>query len=223
MWPSLSTANQIADWANIFLIGSLVVGVVSTVTIVWMSGVKETYWEADRRASEEKIAALTTQGDQLRKDTAEANARAAEANLSLVKLRTPRAQLMTPEALASIVEKIRLFAGTKFDVGHQFENREAWDFLWYLEPALSKAGWIQVDWLGGQRFQKDGWPGNHWYGIANVSDVSIEVHPASRPKLMPAAEALAEALRAVGIAVHNDNNNTSQNDDAIHFLVGTKQ
>jgi hypothetical protein len=79
MWPSLPVANQIADWANIFLIGSLVVGVVSTVAIVAMSGVKEQYWEEDRRGSAERIAALTTQGDKLRNDTADANARAAEA------------------------------------------------------------------------------------------------------------------------------------------------
>jgi hypothetical protein len=62
MWPSLAAAERIADLANIFFIGSLVVGVVSTVTIVWMTGVKEQYWDEDRGAAAERIAVLTTQG-----------------------------------------------------------------------------------------------------------------------------------------------------------------
>ena len=56
MWPSLPVANQIADIANFFFIGSLVVGVVATVTIVWMTGVKEAHWDEDRRGSAERIA-----------------------------------------------------------------------------------------------------------------------------------------------------------------------
>src|ERR1700730_5581558 len=81
MWPSLPVANHIADVANWFFIGSLVVGVVSTILIVWMAGVKEAYWETDRAESAERIASLMIQGDQLRKDTAEANARTKESEL----------------------------------------------------------------------------------------------------------------------------------------------
>jgi len=80
MWPSLATAERVADVANIFFIGSLVVGVVATITIVWMTNVKERYWDQDRQASAERIAALTTQ-------TAEANAQALEAQLALGKFR----------------------------------------------------------------------------------------------------------------------------------------
>ena len=87
MWPSLPVANQVADIANFLFIGSLVVGVVSTVTIVWMNGVKEAYWEKDRGESAERIASLVTQGEQLRKDTADANARALEAKLELEKFK----------------------------------------------------------------------------------------------------------------------------------------
>jgi hypothetical protein len=90
MWPSLPTANNIADVANWFFIGSLVVGVVSTILIVWMAGVKETYWEKDRTESAERIASLVVQGDQLRKDTAEANARTKESELALAELSSPR-------------------------------------------------------------------------------------------------------------------------------------
>jgi len=83
MWPSLPTANHIADVANCFFIGSLVVGVVSTILIVWMAGVKESYWEKDRTESAERIADLTTQGDIARKETA-------QAKLELQQLRFPR-------------------------------------------------------------------------------------------------------------------------------------
>ena len=64
MWPSLPVTNHIADLANIFFIGSLVVGVVSTVLIVWMANVKEGHWERARQDSEERIASLTTQGEE---------------------------------------------------------------------------------------------------------------------------------------------------------------
>jgi hypothetical protein len=41
MWPSLPLANRIFDVANIFFVGSLVVGVLSTIIIVRMAAVRE--------------------------------------------------------------------------------------------------------------------------------------------------------------------------------------
>jgi len=43
---------------------------------------------------------------------------------------------------------------------------------------------------------------------------------AARPTLMSAAEASLNSLKAIGIEAHMDGNNSSQNNDAIHFLVG---
>jgi hypothetical protein len=41
---------------------------------------------------------------------------------------------------------------------------------------------------------------------------------------MPAANALSEALNTIGIETRSsDNNNSSENDYAIHFLVGPKR
>jgi hypothetical protein len=153
----------------------------------------------------------------------EALERAAKAQEDLIKFRTPRADLLTTKALGLVIQKIAPFAGTKFDIGHDDLDREVWDFLWKLEPALSVAGWVHVNWVGGNTFPKMNWPGNHQYGLAGVTNISIEVHPAFRSALLPAADALADALRAIEIDVHNDNNNSSQNDDAIHFLVGPKR
>ena len=47
MWPSLETASWLYDWSNIFLIGALVIGAVSTVLVVWMGNVKEEYLRRD--------------------------------------------------------------------------------------------------------------------------------------------------------------------------------
>ena len=84
MWPpSLEAANQIGWWSNFFLICSLVVGVLSTIGIVVTTNIKEGYWDDDRRQSAKHI-------EQLRKDTAEANARALKSQVALEKYKAPR-------------------------------------------------------------------------------------------------------------------------------------
>jgi hypothetical protein len=124
----------------------------------------------------------------------------------------------------SIIEALKPFAGTKFDVGHEHVDREVWDFLWHLEPVISQAGWIHIDWAGLHVFGKSGWPGNHLYGVANVNNVSLEVTPPMREALGPALQALAGALRSIGIeTATEDFNNASTNNDAIHLLVGPKR
>ncbi len=242
-WPPLAAASRIFDVSSFVLTGSLIVGAVATICIVWMGIVKEHHWDALRERSQnaiaslnaqtaeaksetaranEKISELAVQADQLRKDTAEANARTKEAELALVRFRAPRlGPDQREEKLTALTDQIKSFAGTKFDVGHGLEDREQWNFLWYLEPAISKAGWMHVDWDGGVKFKKNSWPGDHWYGRAAVLNVSIEVH---NDGLKPAAVALADALNSIGIeATLGDLNNSSTNYDAIHLLVGPKR
>ena len=151
-----------------------------------------------------------------------AEERAAEAKLALEKYREPRRP--TDKQLDLLIERIKPFKGTKFDVGHNPDDREQLNFLWYLEPAIPRAGWIRIDWKGGDMFRMNGWPGNHISGSASVINVSIEVHPVNLEKLKPAAEALAGALKEIGIeATTGDFNNNSMNADAIHILVGQKR
>jgi hypothetical protein len=71
-------------------------------------------------------------------------------------LEAPRQKLIEPPAIrARILATLERFPGTKYDIGHPHENaREAWNFLWGLEPLLSQGGWVQVDWGGGKMFQK---------------------------------------------------------------------
>ncbi len=142
--------------------------------------------------SDEKLRAATD-----RATTAHEDATAAREELK--KFRTPRAKFLTPEARLLIVEKLKKFPGTPYDVGHDDLDREVWDFLWYFEPLFKEAGWVQIDWIGGRPFQRQNEWSVHTYGRENVSNISIEIDPVSRPALMPAATALEEALTAVGI------------------------
>jgi hypothetical protein len=49
------------------------------------------------------------------------------------------------------------------------------------------------------------------------------MHPDSRERLKPAADALAGVLRSIKIATTtNDFNNSSTNNDTFHLLVGVK-
>ena len=66
----------------------------------------------------------------------------------------------------------------------------------------------------------------HWYGFANVLNVSIEMHPDHREALLPAAEALCKALNEIGITASVAEKligAISTTADAIHVLVGEKR
>lgn len=92
---SLSAATLLGSIANWVLVVSLIGGVVSTFVIVQTTNIKEEHWDADRLRSNERIAELSAQGEQQRKDTADANARAAEANQKAESERLERIKLET--------------------------------------------------------------------------------------------------------------------------------
>jgi hypothetical protein len=228
MWPSLPVANQVADIANFFFIGSLVVGVVSTVTIVWMTGVKEAYWEKDRGESAERIAALVTQGDQLRKETADANGRAAEATqraaeatLELAKFKAPR--MLTEAQQAAVTEALRRFSGTRYDAGiGPMGDPEPLYLLRSIAASLADAGWMQVSWTGDPAAMTYDEHPLARIGLTTVTNVIVDVHPEYWGKLGPAAEALAEALKAQGIVAIADSKPTTVHTEVIHLRIGRK-
>lgn len=76
MWPSAPVAGRVYDLANVVLVISLVLGAASTVLVVWMGNVKEAYLRRDLAATGKAVA--------------EADARAAAANLELARIKTPR-------------------------------------------------------------------------------------------------------------------------------------
>ena len=80
------------------------------------------------------------------------------------------------------MDAIKPFAGTKFDMGHAPVGREQWDFAWQLEPLMSQAGWLCVEWTSATgRFSKLNWTMNpHRYGVANVENAQNNSHPLTR-------------------------------------------
>jgi hypothetical protein len=124
MWPSLPTANHIADVANWFFIGSLVVGVVSTILIVWMAGVKEAYWEKDRAESTERIALLNNDTEHLKSENLRLQAQLAPRSLS-------KEQFDEIQTLKGKISQVNLATE---------DNLESKMFAGLLATALQKAG-----------------------------------------------------------------------------------
>ena len=191
---------------------------------------------AEKKVHDEEMARLHLETAQIQERAANLEKEAAEARLSLGKLQTPRATLLTGTALDTIAEKLKPFAGTKFDTGLAGSSGEQADFLWRLEMALTNlpppenrlnADWIEIPWgfnrvgVGAQALHRGTRPVS---GSVAAQNVEIHLHPEYRAKLLPAATALISALNDVGIVAKEAGFNThSSNDDAIHVLIGEKQ
>jgi hypothetical protein len=70
MWPSEEVASRLYDWANFGLIVGLVVGIVSTVLLVWMGNAKESYLRthiagAGKAAAQANERSKVLEGDNL--------------------------------------------------------------------------------------------------------------------------------------------------------------
>jgi hypothetical protein len=220
MWPSLPTANSIADIANSFFIGSLVVGVVSTILIVWMAGVKESYWEKDRTESAERIAALGVQGDQLRKDTAEATARAAEAQLALEKFKAPRR--LSPEQITHVREAVSKFPDTPFDLAVN-PSPEAQALAVQMSDLLESAGWkwLPHGKISGLALSRPGKPGMNIE--TSFTGLAIEAEAKRAPSWRGPVVALMDGLTESGLPpLLNMPNDGTATDTAIHIIVGAK-
>jgi hypothetical protein len=98
MWPSEEWASRLFDWANIGLIFSLAVGIVSTMLLVWMGNVKEAYGKITQQNVELKLS--------------KQQERAAEAERVLLAERQHTANRdITPEDQRAISEELKVFAG----------------------------------------------------------------------------------------------------------------
>lgn len=82
-----------------------------------------------------------------RAEIAEANARALEAKVALEKFKAPR--LLTIEQGTRIADKLKAFAGTRYDAGLGPKgDPEPLYLLRGIANGLSHAGWLQVPWSG---------------------------------------------------------------------------
>jgi hypothetical protein len=175
------------------------------------------------------IARLSRDADIAKGQIAEADARAAEANrkaveaaVALEKFRTPRS--LSPEQQASIIKKMRSFAGKSFDIAINNAGPEPLILAEIIEAVLKSAGWTQLNWgndPGDTFFARSQLPN---LGISFGYGIVIATEESKSSELLSAAQALASALTAEGVAATaqppvNRNNNVN----AIHIMVGIKR
>ncbi len=93
MWPSEDWASRLYDLANWGLIVGLIIGVISTVVLVWMGNVKESYLKkglaaTNERAAhaEERAASVEAGNIQLRTDLSKQQERTAKAEKDLLEV-----------------------------------------------------------------------------------------------------------------------------------------
>lgn len=177
--------------------------------------------EADAESARAAIAAADARA-------AEATQKAAEAQLALEKFKAPR--IISQDEQDRLIKTLEPFAGTEFDAATNIQNNEQAQLLFSLMGILTKAGWKQVDWtyaVGGITYKLGPGAGSANIGEVGSYDVEIQVRQESLERLKPAAEALALALRAIGIAAHDVASDATTvnnaNSQALHLIVGQKR
>lgn len=163
-------------------------------------------------------------GDSL---VATANARAAEAQLELTRLRATRSDELKGKE-AELIAKLAPFAGTQFDIGCGMGDGEQADFIWDLEPILANAGWKELSWcstqLGPNLVIHRGSSQRPTLGNVSASNVEIHLSPNFRAALSPAANAVISALTGIGINARDAGYNIANGSDAaVHILTGPKR
>ena len=194
MWPSLETASRVSDAANWAFIASLVVGVVSTILIVWMAGVKEEHWETDRRTSRETVAKLDVAVAEANARAADAGLRAADANekAEAEKLARVRIELqlaprsISPDQREELKQKLAIFGGMRVDISAHGGTHEIVLISHILATVLRSASW-QAD-------VKD------VTSSVAIEGILVDVRDDAEPSTTSAALALVKALKDIGLA-----------------------
>lgn len=234
------------DISNLFLIVGAVVIAFATYGSIKFAGIRDEYSEQRTSKNEaetkraiadsdiakegtskanERIAELSTQAEQLRKDTADANLSAETARLELEKFRAPR--ILGIDKSDAIAKSLLKFAGTRFDASVVSGDPEAINFLGEIAGTLEIANWTWVAWGEGGPFQMVyRFEGSNKPAIGALGHLGITVmiHPDDVSALDAAATALANSLAAAGfgtpkLTAKNENASTK---NAVHLLVGRK-
>jgi hypothetical protein len=203
--------SVLENWGPIFADALVALGVAAEIVFARLSAAGR---EELQRRSEEKVASANERG-------AAANERAAQLELEILRIKTPR-QLFTGH-IPQLMERLRPFAGTEYDMGVQQGDPEAGDLSGAIEFILKEAGWQQVGWRGMTIVAKrEGNP--HDLGIVSLVGVHIQMHPQARSKLEQIALSLRDSLLAVGILAMVSERLSVQNENAtaLHVLVGKK-
>ena len=186
MWLSEKSASVLYNLANMGLIFSLVVGVVSTAFVVWTGNIKEKYLQTDLATTNERAG--------------KANERAANLEVEALSLRMelikqgPRSGLLYGERRRLFVEQLRQFSGQKVEIRYcriafnqHFVDNDTMGLAMLLQAILqNEAGWSLNP-----------------LAKANCSGTAISIEVASHAgdSTRKAAEALLSALSRVPLTV----------------------
>jgi hypothetical protein len=226
------TTNAWFHLVGLISAGLLGLGFVAGLVSVGLSWKANGELQTDLRRMDAQNLALEKELTQEKKEIAsvnaqasEANRRAAEAQLALEKFKAPRT--LTPEQRGRIVDKLKQFSGTEYDITIIESEPEILNFVFTLELVLSAAGWTELDWKGtGEKLIRGGKEPLIRLGVS-VTNVVIGVHSDQPPKLFEFALALSDALKAEGVTAtaerHIVHEMSSTNANAIHIMVGRKQ
>ncbi|SDO01880.1 hypothetical protein [Afipia sp. GAS231] len=167
-----------------------------------------------------KAAELEKQAEQLRKDTAEANARAAEAKLELEKFRAPRT--LSIEQQRRVSEKLRPFAPRQFDVAMPPGDSEAAQLMIILVTVLRDAGWTQVPWKYPDGFQGLMFTTSGFESAGNATIQGLSI--VGQVSEVRAITAVVDALNAEGVPTdaHGVEGIKNDNPTVMHIMIGRK-
>jgi len=130
MWPSEDWASRLSDWANIGLIFSLAAGVISTVLLVWMGNVKESYLKTH-------LEQFTIDLEKQKGETANAQAEV----LRLQQQRLPRTlKFDSNESLQALIATLKQTRFTAEILYKKGDGEAAW-FAEQIRGLLLSAGW----------------------------------------------------------------------------------
>lgn len=202
MWPSLKSAIWLYDLANIGLIIGLVIGVISTVMVVWMGNVKEEYLNRELAVSRKLTASLEKQSTELKVAVSDADARAAEANEKAEKERLARIRLeedlawrrLPKEQQQIIASRLANFSGQIVSLWFGAGDKEAETFAWELASALSSAKWKVFSPASSITMASSG----NLFDTVSPQETGITVASTGDKSSMEASQALVLELLALG-------------------------
>ena len=210
---SLHAANVIYGLSNGALVAGAVFVLLGTIGAIYSSGIRE-------RFSDERTASNEAQTASANARAAEAEQRALEAAVTLAQFRQPRTLNFTQQN--AVTEKLGAFPNLQFDAAVIRDDPETYQLLDMIVPALTAAGWQQVNWNDGQSVLRR--PGKPDVGEWAATNVIIAVPHNLISRFWPAASSFALALTAQGIPAQAQDAQgmTVKNNDVLHVLVGRK-
>ncbi|MYE58428.1 MAG: hypothetical protein F4X35_02415 [Alphaproteobacteria bacterium] len=142
-WPTddrqtvgMMVSAKVLWWSNIVYIVVVALGAIALAYLTTLVNA----------AKDRELARFRTEADtkieQSRKDAAEANARAAEAQLELARITEPRT--IEPQAQQTLIDRLKQFAGQRYDLT-VFADSESQNLLWSIYRILNEAGWVYTN------------------------------------------------------------------------------